>query len=161
MHKDVLKLDQIVVTGQASGIARRNLANSVASVDAEQLTKVPAVSVENALQGKVAGAQIQQNTGAPGGGNRIRLRGTSSILGNATPLYVVDGVITSDVGIAAGTNRITKAAGTGIAVSSQESPVNRIADLNPHGIEDIQGVEGAAAAAVCRPPAAGGRHPGA
>src|SRR2546430_8751606 len=148
MHKDVLKLDQIVVTGQASGIARRNLANSVASVDAEQLTKVPAVSVENALQGKLAGAQIQQNAGAPGGGNRIRLRGTSSILGNATPLYVVDGVITSDVGIAAGTNRITKAAGTGIAVSSQERPVNRIADLNPDDIEDIEVLKGAAAAAI-------------
>src|SRR5205085_11103896 len=99
MRKDVLKLDQIVVTGQATGISRRNLANSVASVDAEQLTKVPAVSIENALQGKVAGAQTQQHTGAPGGGNRIRLRGTSSILGNATPLYVVDGVITSDVAI--------------------------------------------------------------
>src|SRR5690349_7734119 len=134
MRKDVLKLDQIVVTGQATGISRRNLANSVASVDAEQLTKVPAVSIENALQGKVAGAQIQQNTGAPGGGNRIRLRGTSSILGNASPLYVVDGVITSDVAIAAGTNRVTKASGTGIAVTNQESPVNRIADLNPDDI---------------------------
>ena len=156
MHKDVLKLDQIVVTGQASGIARRNLANSVASVDAEQLTKVPAVSVENALQGKVAGAQIQQNTGAPGGGNRIRLRGTSSILGNATPLYVVDGVITSDVAIAPGTNRITKAAGTGIAVSSQESPVNRIADLNPDDIEDIEVLKGAAAAAIYGSKASGG-----
>src|SRR5256714_3077607 len=131
MHKDVLKLDQIVVTGQASGIARRNLANSVASVDAEQLTKVPAVKLENALQGKVAGAQIQQNTGAPGGGNRIRLRGTSSILGNATPLYVVDGVITSDVGIAAGTNRITKAAGTGDPGSTPDQPREPNGDPHP------------------------------
>jgi TonB-linked SusC/RagA family outer membrane protein len=156
MRKDVLKLDQIVVTGQATGIARRNLANSVATVDAEQLTKVPAVSVENALQGKVAGAQIQQNTGAPGGGNRIRLRGTSSILGNATPLYVVDGVITSDIAIAAGTNRVTKASGTSIAVSSQESPVNRIADLNPDDIENIEVLKGAAAAAIYGSKASGG-----
>ena len=156
MRKDVLKLDQIVVTGQATGIARRNLANSVATVDAEQLTKVPAASIENALQGKVAGAQIQQNTGAPGGGNRIRLRGTSSILGNATPLYVVDGVITSDVAIAPGTNRITKAAGSGIAVASQESPVNRIADLNPDDIEDIEVLKGAAAAAIYGSKASGG-----
>ncbi|PYP62700.1 MAG: hypothetical protein DMD26_15690 [Gemmatimonadetes bacterium] len=90
MHKDVLKLDQIVVTGQASGIARRNLANSVASVDAEQLTKVPAVR------------------------------------------------------------------GTGIAVSSQESPVNRIADLNPDDIEDIEVLKGAAAAAIYGSKASGG-----
>ena len=78
MRKDVLKLEQIVVTGQASGMSRRNLANSVASVGAEEIAKVPASSIENALQGKVAGAQIQQNTGAPGGGDRIRLRGISS-----------------------------------------------------------------------------------
>ena len=156
MRKDVLKLDQIVVTGQATGISRRNLANSVATVDAEQLTKVPAVSIEHALQGKVAGAQIQQNTGAPGGGNRIRLRGTSSILGNATPLYVVDGVITSDVAIAPGTNRVTRAAGSAIAVSSQESPVNRIADLNPDDIEDIEVLKGAAAAAIYGSKASGG-----
>ncbi|HEY2853864.1 MAG TPA: SusC/RagA family TonB-linked outer membrane protein [Gemmatimonadaceae bacterium] len=156
MHKDVLKLDQIVVTGQASGISRRNLANSVATVDAEQLTKVPAVSIENALQGKVAGAQIQQNTGAPGGGNRIRLRGTSSILGNATPLYVVDGVITSDVAIAPGINRVTKASGTAISVSNQESPINRIADLNPDDIEDIEVLKGAAAAAIYGSKASGG-----
>jgi len=156
MHKDVLKLDQIVVTGQASGISRRNLANSVATVDAEQLTKVPAVSIENALQGKVAGAQIQQNTGAPGGGNRIRLRGTSSILGNATPLYVVDGVITSDVAIAPGINRVTKASGTAISVANQESPINRIADLNPDDIEDIEVLKGAAAAAIYGSKASGG-----
>src|SRR4029078_13714691 len=118
MRKDVLKLDQIVVTGQATGISRRNLPNSVASVDAEQLTKVPAVSIENALQGKVAGAQIQQNTGAPGGGNRIRLRGITSLTSTANPLYVVDGVVTSDIGIAAGLNRVTKASGAvSIAVS--------------------------------------------
>jgi len=156
MRKDVLKLDQIVVTGQASGISRRNLANSVATVDAEQLTKVPAVSIENALQGKIAGAQIQQNTGAPGGGNRIRLRGTSSILGNATPLYVVDGVITSDVAINAGTNKVTRASGSGITAAGQESPVNRIADLNPDDIENIEVLKGAAAAAIYGSKASGG-----
>jgi len=156
MRKDVLKLDQIVVTGQATGISRRNLANSVASVDAEQLTKVPAVSIENALQGKVAGAQIQQNTGAPGGGNRIRLRGTSSILANATPLYVVDGVITSDVAIDAGSNKVTKASGSGITAAGQESPDNRIADLNPDDIENIEVLKGAAAAAIYGSKASGG-----
>src|SRR2546430_309479 len=148
MRKDVLKLDQIVVTGQASTVSRRNLANSVASVDAEDLTKVPAVSIEHALQGKGAGAQIQPNTGAPGGGNRVRLRGTSSILGNATPLYVVDGVITSDVGIAAGTNRITKAAGAGVSPPTHGNPLDRVARPKPPDIREHDGVEGAAAAAI-------------
>ena len=157
MRKDVLKLDQIVVTGQATGISRRNLANSVASVDAEDLTKVPAVSIEHALQGKIAGAQIQQNTGAPGGGNRIRLRGTSSILGNSQPLYVIDGVIASDVAIAPGTNRVSRAGGaTAITVVSQENPVNRIADINPDDIENIEVLKGAAAAAIYGSKASGG-----
>jgi TonB-linked SusC/RagA family outer membrane protein len=157
MRKDVFKLEQVVVTGQATGISRRNLANSVASVDAEDLTKVPAISVEHALQGKIAGAQIQQNTGAPGGGNRIRIRGISSILGNAQPLYVIDGVIASDVGIAPGTNRITKASGSvTIAVPSQENPVNRIADLNPDDIENVEVLKGSAAAAIYGSKASGG-----
>src|SRR5688572_6172217 len=66
LRKDALKLDEVVVSGQASAVSRRNLANSVASVDAADVTKVPAVTIEHALQGKIAGAQIQQNTGAPG-----------------------------------------------------------------------------------------------
>ena len=148
MARDPLKLEEVVVTGLATGMSRRNLANSVATVDAADVAKVPATSVENALQGKVAGAQIQQNTGAPGGGNRIRLRGITSLISTANPLYVVDGVVTSDIGIAPGLNKITLASGTGIAVSSQESPVNRIADLNPNDIESVEVLKGAAASAI-------------
>ena len=149
MARDPLKLEEIVVTGLATGMSRRNLANSVASVSADEVAKVPATSIENALQGKVAGAQIQQNTGAPGGGNRIRLRGITSLTSTANPLYVVDGVVTSDIGIAPGINRVTKASGaTSIAVASQESPVNRIADLNPNDIESVEVLKGAAASAI-------------
>ena len=149
MARDPLKLEEIVVTGLATGMSRRNLANSVASVSAEDVAKVPATSLENALQGKVAGAQIQQNTGAPGGGNRIRLRGITSLTSTANPLYVVDGVVTSDIGIAAGTNRVTQAGGaTQISVASQESPVNRIADINPNDIESVEVLKGAAASAI-------------
>lgn len=157
LRKDPLKLDEVVVSGQASAISRRNLANSVASVDAADVSKVPAATIEHALQGKIPGAQIQQNTGAPGGGNRIRIRGTSSILGNAQPLYVVDGVITSDVAIAPGTNRLTRAGGaTAITTPSQENPVNRIADLNPDDIENIEILKGSAAAAIYGSKASGG-----
>jgi TonB-linked SusC/RagA family outer membrane protein len=149
MSRDPLKLEEIVVTGLATGMSRRNLANSVASVSADEVAKVPATSIENALQGKIAGAQIQQNTGAPGGGNRIRLRGITSLTSTANPLYVVDGVVTSDIGIAPGINRVTKASGSvSIAVSSQESPVNRIADLNPNDIESVEVLKGAAASAI-------------
>jgi len=148
MSRDPLKLEEVVVTGLATGMSRRNLANSVASVGAEEVSKVPATSIENALQGKVAGAQIQQNTGAPGGGNRIRLRGITSLISTANPLYVVDGVVTADIAIAPGLNKVTLASGTGIAVGSQENPVNRIADLNPNDIESVEVLKGAAASAI-------------
>lgn len=156
LRRDPLNLDQVVITGQATGISRRNLANSVASVSAEELTKVSAQSIENAFQGKIAGAQISQSTGAPGGGNRMRLRGISSILGSAQPLYVVDGVIVSDVAIAGGTNKVTRASGSGISVATQESPVNRISDMNPNDIENIEILKGSAAAAIYGSKASGG-----
>jgi TonB-linked SusC/RagA family outer membrane protein len=156
LRRDALQLDQVVVTGQATGISRRNLPTSVASVSAEDVTRVSAQSVEQAFQGKVAGAQISQSTGAPGGGNRVRIRGISSILGNATPLYVIDGVIASDVSIGTGTNTVTRAAGAAISAASQESPVNRIADLDPNQIENVEILKGSAAAAIYGSKASGG-----
>ena len=156
LKRDVLNLDQVVVTGQASGISRRNLANDVASVSSADVNKVSSQSVENAFQGKIAGAQISQSTGAPGGGNRVRIRGISSILGAAQPLYVIDGVIVSDVSIGSGTNKVTRASGTGISVGSQENPVNRIADLNPNDIENVDVLKGSAAAAIYGSKASGG-----
>lgn len=156
LKKDVLNLDQVVVTGQATGISRRNLANDVASVSAAEMTKVSAQSIENAMQGKIAGAQISQSTGAPGGGNRIRIRGISSILGSAQPLYVIDGVIVSDVSVGSGTNKVTRASGTSISVGNQEAPVNRIADLNPNDIENVDVLKGSAAAAIYGSKASGG-----
>lgn len=156
MRKDALKLDQVVITGQATGISRRNLPNSVASVSAEEVSKVSAPAVDQALQGKVAGAQISTSTGAPGGGNRVRIRGITSILGSAQPLYVIDGVITSDVSIGQGTNLVTRAAGSAISAITQEAPVNRIADINPNDIESIDILKGSAAAAIYGSKAAGG-----
>ena len=156
MRKDVLKLDQVVITGQATGISRRNLPTSIASVSAAEVTKVSAVSVDQALQGKIAGAQISTSTGAPGGGNRVRIRGISSILGSAQPLYVVDGVITSDVSIGNGTNRVTRAAGNAISAVTQENPVNRISDLNPNDVESVEVLKGSAASAIYGSKASGG-----
>jgi TonB-linked SusC/RagA family outer membrane protein len=156
MRRDVLKLEQVVVTGQATGISRRNLPTSVASVSAEQVAKVSAPALDQALQGKVSGAHISTSTGAPGGGNRVRIRGISSILGSAQPLYVVDGVITSDVSIGNGTNRVTRAAGSAISAITQEAPVNRISDLNPNDIESVDVLKGSAAAAIYGSKASGG-----
>ncbi|MFI5309825.1 MAG: TonB-dependent receptor plug domain-containing protein, partial [Gemmatimonadales bacterium] len=156
MKRDALKLNQVVVTGQASEVSRRNLANSVASVSAEDLTKVSTQSVDDALQGKIAGATLSTSTGAPGGGTRLQIRGISSILGSAQPLFVVDGVIVSDVAIGSGTNMLTHASGSVISYDAEEAPDNRIADLNPNDIESVEVLKGSAASAIYGSKASGG-----
>lgn len=147
LGRDYFQLEAIVVTGQATGVERRNLANAVATVSASDLTVVPLATVQQALSGRLAGASVQQTSGAPGGGFTVRLRGVTSLTGASTPLYVVDGVIVSDVGIPPGTNQITKAGGAEIA-SAQENNVNRVADLNPENIESIEVLKGASASAI-------------
>ena len=148
LTKDVFRIEEIVVTGQATGVARRNLPNAVASVGAEELNAHPTASIEQQLQGKVAGADIQTNSGAPGGGVQVRLRGVTSINATAEPLWVVDGVIVSDISIASNANAITGAAGGSNPSLTQDALVNRISDLNPAEIESIEILKGASAAAI-------------
>ena len=148
LSKDVFHMEEIVVTGQATGIERRNLANAVATIGSEDLSTHPTASLEQQLQGKVAGADISTNSGAPGGGVQVRLRGVTSINATAEPLYVVDGVIMSDIAIASNANAITGAAGGSNPSLTQDGQVNRIADLNPAEIESIEILKGASAAAI-------------
>ena len=146
LAKDVLELERQVVTGTTTTISSANSANAVASVSGEQLNKAPSATIENALQGKISGAVISQNSGAPGGGMQIQLRGVTSINATSSPLYVVDGVIVSNAAISSGLNSLTTAGG-GIS-GSQDQQVNRIADLNPADIENIEVLKGASAGAI-------------
>jgi TonB-linked SusC/RagA family outer membrane protein len=148
LERDVFRMEEIVITGQATGMERRNLPNAVAVVGAEELATHPTASLEQQLQGKVAGADIQSNSGAPGGGLQVRLRGVTSVNATAEPLYVVDGVVMSDIAIASNQNAITGAAGGSSPSLNQDNQVNRIADLNPAEIESIEILKGASAAAI-------------
>ena len=154
LERDVLELEHVVVTGTATTVSSINSANAVATVSAEALTKAPTPTVENALQGKVPGAIITTNSGAPGGGVQVQLRGTTSINANSSPLYVVDGVLVSNAAVSNGLNSISNAGG-GIT-SSQDQMVNRIADLNPEDIETIEVLKGASAGAIYGSKAAAG-----
>jgi TonB-dependent starch-binding outer membrane protein SusC len=147
LKKDVLQLEGIVVTGQQGTLDRKNAATAVVSVGGEALSAVPSNSLDQALQGKVVGARININSGAPGGGGQIQIRGVTSILGNGQPLFVIDGVVMSNASINSGANAITNAAG-GSNSSSQDNPTNRMADMNPAEIEDVQVLKGAAAASL-------------
>ncbi|HZH75848.1 MAG TPA: SusC/RagA family TonB-linked outer membrane protein [Archangium sp.] len=145
---DASFVEEMVVVGRASELARKHVANSVASVSSEELNRAPASTVDQALQGKVAGVNIQSNSGAPGGGMQLRMRGVSTINGSTAPLYVVDGIIISDVAIASGLFQVTKSVGGSNPSPTQDNQVNRIADLNPNDIESIEILKGASAAAI-------------
>jgi TonB-linked SusC/RagA family outer membrane protein len=147
LQKDVLQLETQVVTGTATAVSSANAANAVSVVSSEQLNRVAAPTIDNALQGKVAGAIISSNSGAPGGGTQVQLRGVSTLLGNYSPLYVVDGIIVNNSTIANGANVISGAA-RGNYSSSQDQSVNRIADLNPNDIESIQILKGPSASSI-------------
>jgi TonB-linked SusC/RagA family outer membrane protein len=143
-------LDEVVISGLASTVKRTNLANSVATISAEELTgSTRPVTVDAALNGKLAGANISQNSGAPGGGLSVQLRGISTITGSSQPLYIIDGVYVNNeqIGNGAGSATFTGAsAGTGR--TTQDQTVNRLADLNPNDIESIEVLKGPSAAAI-------------
>ena len=144
---DVFKLEEIVITGQATGQQRQNLPNAVATVSGSELNRAPTETIESALQGKVPGALIQANSGAPGGGFQVDLRGVSTIIGSVDPLFVVDGIVVSNAAIPNGANAVTQAQAGGNP-RNQDNPVNRIADLNPEDIERIEVLKGGSAAAI-------------
>ncbi|HEX2722650.1 MAG TPA: TonB-dependent receptor plug domain-containing protein, partial [Gemmatimonadaceae bacterium] len=147
LTKDVLELDKQVITGTVTSISSQNAANAVAVVSGEQLNRAPTPTIENALQGKIAGAIVTTNSGAPGGGAQVQLRGVTSIGSSSSPLYVVDGVIVSNSAISSGLTTITQASRV-IGTSNQDQQVNRIADINPADIEDISVLKGASAGAI-------------
>ena len=156
LSEDINQLDEVVITGLATTIKRKNLANSVARIDASELTGVvPQSTLDGALYGKFKGAEIRANSGAPGGGLSFRLRGTTSISGSSQPLIVVDGIYMDNSSIPAGLNVVSAASGGG-STSNQDNPSNRLADLNPDDIESVEILKGASAAAIYGSRASGG-----
>ena len=137
-------LDEVVVTGLASSVKRENLANAVSTVSSEELVgNTGQTTVDGALYGKVTGVNITSSSGAPGGGFALRLRGISSIEGNNQPLIIVDGVYINNVEIPSGL-RFASGANAG----NEENSGNRLADLDPNDIENIEILKGSSAAAI-------------
>lgn len=144
LKQDATNLEEVVVTGLVSSVKRSNLANAVSTVSARDLTGTTTIqTTDGALYGKVAGATIRSNGGAPGGGISIQLRGISSLSGASQPLIIVDGVYISN-----DSQRTGRASVTGAGGSNQDDGANRLADLNPADIENIEVLKGPSAAAI-------------
>ena len=156
LEPDIFNLEAVVVTGQATGVERRNAAIATTTVTGEEVSRVPAPSVDRALAGRVPGAIISQNSGAPGGGTQIQLRGNNTVIGNPDPLFVVDGVIFSDAALPTGLFTVTGSSSNRGNGELQDDPVNRLADINPDDVESIEVLRGAAAASIYGSKAANG-----
>ncbi|MCO5950558.1 SusC/RagA family TonB-linked outer membrane protein [Mucilaginibacter flavidus] len=154
--EDVSRLDEVVVTGLATSVKRKNLANAVGVISSKELNgTAPAQTLDGALEGKISGAYINSNSGAPGGGVSVKLRGVTSIYGNTQPLYVVDGVYVDNSATSGGLNAVSLA-GPGGSQSNQDNPSSRIADIRAEDIESIEILKGASAAAIYGSKASGG-----
>lgn len=120
-------LNEVVVVGYGKE-KRANLTTAQTSVSAKEIDRTVNTTVEQALQGRAAGVSVTQNSGQPGGGVSVNIRGISSINGSTEPLYVIDGVQ--------------------IGGSNSGNSSGNLAGLNPSDVEDIQILQGPSATAI-------------
>lgn len=96
LKEDALAVDPVVAIGY--GTARRSdITGAVSSVSSDDLQKSPLPTVDQALQGRVAGVTVNAQSGQPGASAQVRIRGIGAAISDSSPIYVVDGVITSDI----------------------------------------------------------------
>ncbi len=131
MQEDIIQLDAVVAIGYGT-MKKSDLTGSVASLKAEQLQNKPIASFDNALRGLIAGVQVRQTDGQPGGGSSIRIRGTSSVNGTNEPLYVIDGVPLISESVTEGQGLV----------------INPLSSLSPNDIESIEVLKDASSAAI-------------
>ena len=141
MDPDVLEMEEVVVT--AIGIPKESkaLGYTVQEVTAEDIAKSGNTNVVNALQGRVAGVEVTNSSGAAGGSSYITIRGSTSIIGNNQPLFVIDGVPISNA-----TTRDDDGFQNDDVAGVARG--NRALDLNPDDIETINVLKGGAASAL-------------
>jgi len=95
LSEDTKSLDEVVVTGYQTE-ERKKILGAVNTVSADLIARIPVSGIDQALQGRVPGVSVTQNTGAPGEGVIVRIRGVGSLNSNNQPLYVIDGIPTLD-----------------------------------------------------------------
>ncbi len=124
--ESALQMDEVVTVGYSTQRGE-DLTGSISSVNAEDFESLPVTGADEALTGQIAGVQISEGSGMPGGGPSIQVRGTGSIGADTNPLYVVDGFA-----LPTSTNQIS-------------NPIN---DIPPQDIESITVLKDASATAI-------------
>ena len=135
LDADVLGLEEVVVVGYGQ-MKRADVTGSVVSVSGDAIQKSVVTSIDQILQGRAAGVQIQQNSGMPGASSSIRIRGINSLNASNEPIFVIDGVIID-----------------GSSASGSENPLSSI---NPSDIVSMDVLKDASATAIYGSRAANG-----
>ncbi|MFW5878038.1 MAG: SusC/RagA family TonB-linked outer membrane protein, partial [bacterium] len=134
LESDLQQLDEVIVIGYGTQ-KKSDPTGALSSVSSKDLEKVPAMNIDQALQGKAAGVEIISNTGAPGSKTTVRIRGVGTLNSGTEPLYVIDGFIMGDQSFGKEGGNI---------------PDNKvgIGFLDPSDIESIEVLKDASAAAI-------------
>lgn len=135
LKEDNALLDELVVVGYGT-MKKSDLSGALSQLKGDELIKGGAMDIAHGMQGKIAGVQVQQSDGAPGGGMSIVIRGTNSYSTSSQPLYIVDGVPMETGGVPSN------------GVTSTEQGTNPLSNLNPHDIENIEVLKDASATAI-------------
>ena len=136
-------LNNVIVVGYGTQ-KQKDLTGSVSAISNKDFNQGVVLSPQQAIQGKVTGVNIAQNSGKPGGSNTIRIRGGTSLTQSNDPLYVIDGVPISST---AGVGQANINGYTTTAIFDQE-PTNPLMTLNPDDIESVTVLKDASAAAI-------------
>ncbi|MDF1558943.1 MAG: TonB-dependent receptor [Bacteroidales bacterium] len=133
LHPETQQIDEIVVIGYGTQ-SRKSLTSSIASVGTAEVQSIASVSLDQQIQGKAAGVQVIANTGIPGEGIYMRIRGTTSINASNEPLYVVDGVFVNSQSLQ--------------NIHTQGQLTNPMADISSSDIASIEILKDANATAI-------------
>ncbi|GAO44650.1 SusC/RagA family TonB-linked outer membrane protein [Flavihumibacter petaseus] len=125
------KMSEVVVIGYGSA-RRANLTSAQTSISAKDMDKTVNTTLEQAIQGRSAGVYVTQNSGQPGGGISVNIRGVSTLNGTTEPLYVIDGIQVQPEIVSFGA----------------QSSSNVLAGLNPGDVDNIQLLQGPSATAI-------------
>ncbi len=137
LARSATNLDDVVVIGYGEQ-KRKDVTGSISSIKAEDIKNVPQTGIDQMLQGRVAGVSVSQNSGEPGGGVSVRIRGITTLQANNEPLYVIDGVPVDGNS----NNDIMTLAGDG------ENKMSALSGLNPSDILSVDILKDASAAAI-------------
>lgn len=141
LDEDDVQLDELVVVGY--GVMRKSdVTGSVTSIKTTEEESMKSISVDRMLQGKASGVTVVTGSSAPGGAVSIKIRGTSSLRGNNSPLYVVDGnILSADETV----DPMKQGTGGGTSLIAAQNPLSAI---SPQDIESIEILKDASATAI-------------